>query len=89
MYLDWLLLINQNFYFKPSNQLINSFKKLLCFTCVLCFILSDSKEFDSWIDSINFACARFSSPGLPKIDGNHKKFQRPLLPSAPTNFNLV
>lgn len=54
------------------------------------FILfSDSKELDSWINTINFVCASFSAPRLPSAVGNQKKFQRPLLPSAPTKLNLV
>ncbi|XP_029343500.1 PH and SEC7 domain-containing protein 2 isoform X2 [Acyrthosiphon pisum] len=52
------------------------------------FQTSDSKELDSWINTINFVCASFSAPRLPSAVGNQKKFQRPLLPSAPTKLNL-
>ncbi|VVC25942.1 Sec7 domain, alpha orthogonal bundle,PH domain-like,Sec7 domain,Pleckstrin homology domain,PDZ [Cinara cedri] len=52
------------------------------------FQTSDPKELDSWINTINFVCASFSAPRLPSAVGNQKKFQRPLLPSAPTKLNL-
>ncbi|XP_050532169.1 PH and SEC7 domain-containing protein-like isoform X2 [Daktulosphaira vitifoliae] len=52
------------------------------------FQTSDAKELDSWINTINFVCASFSAPRLPSAVGNQKKFQRPLLPSAPTKLNL-
>ncbi|RZF35346.1 hypothetical protein LSTR_LSTR013403 [Laodelphax striatellus] len=52
------------------------------------FQTSDSKELQSWIDTINFVCASFSAPPLPGAVGSQKKFQRPLLPSSYTKLNL-
>jgi len=71
--------------------LYDSYLKLLILIYLLLFIfiVSDSKELDSWINTINFVCASFSAPRLPSAVGNQKKFQRPLLPSAPTKLNLV
>lgn len=50
---------------------------------------SDSKELQSWIDTINFVCASFSAPPLEAAVGSQKKFQRPLLPCSHTKLNLV
>uniref|UniRef100_A0A182QQ28 PH and SEC7 domain-containing protein 4 n=1 Tax=Anopheles farauti TaxID=69004 RepID=A0A182QQ28_9DIPT len=44
------------------------------------FQTSDSKELQSWIDTINFVCASFSAPPLEGGVGSQKRFQRPLLP---------
>ncbi|XP_044756583.1 PH and SEC7 domain-containing protein isoform X1 [Coccinella septempunctata] len=52
------------------------------------FQTSDSKELQSWIDTINFVCASFSAPPLEAAVGSQKKFQRPLLPSSLTKYNL-
>ncbi|XP_075215974.1 exchange factor for Arf 6 isoform X3 [Lycorma delicatula] len=52
------------------------------------FQTSDSKELQSWIDTINFVCASFSAPPLPGAVGSQKKFQRPLLPCSHTKLNL-
>ncbi|XP_034245374.1 PH and SEC7 domain-containing protein-like isoform X2 [Thrips palmi] len=52
------------------------------------FQTSDSKELQSWIDTINFVCASFSSQPLASAVGSQKKFQRPLLPCSHTKLNL-
>lgn len=53
------------------------------------FQTSDSKELQSWIDTINFVCASFSAPPLEGGVGSQKRFQRPLLPSSHTKLLLV
>lgn len=53
------------------------------------FQTSDSKELQSWIDTVNFVCAAFSAPPLEGAVGSQKRFQRPLLPSSPTKLLLV
>lgn len=50
---------------------------------------SDSKELQSWIDTINFVCASFSAQPLAGAVGSQRKFQRPLLPCSHTKLNLV
>ncbi|BES87813.1 arf6 guanine nucleotide exchange factor [Nesidiocoris tenuis] len=55
---------------------------------VYLFQTSDSKELQSWIDTINYVTASFSAPPLPGAVGSQKKFQRPLLPSTQTRLNL-
>lgn len=52
-------------------------------------IYSDSKELQSWIDTINFVCASFSAQPLAGAVGSQRKFQRPLLPCSHTKLNLV
>ncbi|XP_050297414.1 PH and SEC7 domain-containing protein isoform X2 [Anthonomus grandis grandis] len=52
------------------------------------FQTSDSKELQSWIDTINFVAASFSAPPLEAAVGSQKKFQRPLLPSSYTKLHL-
>ncbi|XP_044727264.1 PH and SEC7 domain-containing protein isoform X2 [Chrysoperla carnea] len=52
------------------------------------FQTSDSKELQSWIDTINFVCASFSAQPLEGGVGSQKKFQRPLLPCSHTKLNL-
>ncbi|KRT83321.1 Pleckstrin homology domain containing protein [Oryctes borbonicus] len=52
------------------------------------FQTSDSKELQSWIDTINFVCASFSAPPLEAAVGSQKKFQRPLLPCSHTKLSL-
>ncbi|XP_076251087.1 exchange factor for Arf 6 isoform X5 [Rhynchophorus ferrugineus] len=52
------------------------------------FQTSDSKELQSWIDTINFVAASFSAPPLEAAVGSQKKFQRPLLSITHTKFNL-
>ncbi|XP_062589708.1 PH and SEC7 domain-containing protein 1-like isoform X1 [Saccostrea cucullata] len=49
---------------------------------------SDSKELQSWIDTINFVAASLSAPALPSAVGSQKKFQRSLLPATYTKLNL-
>lgn len=53
------------------------------------FQTSDSKELQSWIDTINYVCAAFSAPPLEGGVGSQKRFQRPLLPNTLTKLNLV
>ncbi|KAJ8974740.1 hypothetical protein NQ317_005935 [Molorchus minor] len=53
------------------------------------FQTSDSKELQSWIDTINFVCASFSAPPLEAAVGSQKKFQRQLLPCSHTKLNLA
>lgn len=53
------------------------------------FQTSDSKELQSWIDTINYVCAAFSAPPLEGGVGSQKRFQRPLLPNMHTKLNLV
>ncbi|XP_078319775.1 PH and SEC7 domain-containing protein 1-like isoform X1 [Crassostrea virginica] len=49
---------------------------------------SDSKELQSWIDTINYVAASLSAPALPNAVGSQKKFQRQLLPASYTRLNL-
>ncbi|KAI5702953.1 hypothetical protein M8J75_006036 [Diaphorina citri] len=51
------------------------------------FQTSDSKELQSWIDTLNFVAALLSAQPLPGGIGSQKKFQRPLLPSSHTRLN--
>ena len=53
------------------------------------FQTSDSKELQSWIDTINFVCASFSAPPLEGGVGSQKRFKRPLLPSTNTKLFMV
>lgn len=53
------------------------------------FQTSDSKELQSWIDTINYVCAAFSAPPLEGGVGSQKRFQRPLLPNTHTKLSLV
>ncbi|XP_063907205.1 PH and SEC7 domain-containing protein-like isoform X5 [Zophobas morio] len=52
------------------------------------FQTGDSKELQSWIDTINFVCASFSAAPLEAAVGSQKKFQRPLLPCSHTKLNM-
>ncbi|XP_059468514.1 PH and SEC7 domain-containing protein isoform X2 [Neocloeon triangulifer] len=52
------------------------------------FQTSDSKELQSWIDTINFVAASFSSQPLASAVGSQRKFQRPLLPCSHSKLNL-
>lgn len=52
------------------------------------FQTSDSKELQSWIDTINFVCASFSAPPLEGGVGSQKRFQRPLLPCSQSKLML-
>ncbi|XP_021914182.1 uncharacterized protein LOC110827109 isoform X3 [Zootermopsis nevadensis] len=52
------------------------------------FQTSDSKELQSWIDTINFVCASFSAQPLAGAVGSQRKFQRPLLPCSHSKLNL-
>lgn len=53
------------------------------------FQTSDSKELQSWIDTINFVSASLSSRALPGAVGSQRKFQRPLLPCSNTKLSPV
>lgn len=59
------------------------------FIKILKLFYSDSKELQSWLDTINYVAACLSAPSLSGAVGNQKKFQRPLLPVAPTKLNFV
>uniref|UniRef100_A0A1A9VVW0 SEC7 domain-containing protein n=1 Tax=Glossina austeni TaxID=7395 RepID=A0A1A9VVW0_GLOAU len=50
------------------------------------FQTSDSKELQSWVETINFVCAAYSAPPLEGGVGSQKRFQRPLLPSTHTKL---
>ncbi|XP_049836509.1 PH and SEC7 domain-containing protein isoform X5 [Schistocerca gregaria] len=52
------------------------------------FQTSDSKELQSWIDTINFVAASFSAQPLASAVGSQRKFQRPLLPCSHTKLSL-
>ncbi|XP_063217914.1 PH and SEC7 domain-containing protein isoform X2 [Bacillus rossius redtenbacheri] len=52
------------------------------------FQTSDSKELQSWIDTINLVCASFSAQPLAGAVGSQRKFQRPLLPCSHTKLSL-
>ncbi|CAG2168940.1 unnamed protein product [Oppiella nova] len=52
------------------------------------FQTSDSRELQTWIDTINTVSASLSSPPLPEAVSSSKKFQRPLLPVSHTKYNL-
>ncbi|XP_011498083.1 PREDICTED: PH and SEC7 domain-containing protein 2 isoform X2 [Ceratosolen solmsi marchali] len=51
------------------------------------FQTSDSKELQSWIDTVNFVCASFSCQPLAGAVGSQRKFQRPLLPCSHTKLS--
>lgn len=53
------------------------------------FQTSDSKELDSWIETINYVCAAFSAPPLEGGVGSQKRYQRPLLPTSRTRLLQV
>ncbi|CAL1282692.1 unnamed protein product [Larinioides sclopetarius] len=55
---------------------------------VYLFQTSDSKELESWVDTINLVAASLSAPPLPSGVGYQRKFQRPLLPVSHTKHNL-
>ncbi|KAH8332706.1 hypothetical protein KR074_009261, partial [Drosophila pseudoananassae] len=52
------------------------------------FQTSDSKELQSWIETINYVCAAISAPPLEGGVGSQKRFQRPLLPSKQSKLML-
>ncbi|KAK6633570.1 hypothetical protein RUM44_004177 [Polyplax serrata] len=52
------------------------------------FQTGDAKELQSWIDTINFVCASYSSQPLASGVGSENKFQRPLFPCSHTKLNL-
>lgn len=53
------------------------------------FQTSDSKELQSWVETINYVCAAISAPPLEGGVGSQKRFQRPLLPSKQSKLMLV
>ncbi|XP_017082649.1 PH and SEC7 domain-containing protein isoform X4 [Drosophila eugracilis] len=52
------------------------------------FQTSDSKELQSWVETINYVCAAISAPPLEGGVGSQKRFQRPLLPSKQSKLLL-
>lgn len=62
---------------------------LVAFVPYLYNLCSDSKELQSWIDTINFVCASFSCQPLAGAVGSQRKFQRPLLPCSHTKLDSV
>ncbi|XP_016983062.1 PH and SEC7 domain-containing protein isoform X6 [Drosophila rhopaloa] len=52
------------------------------------FQTSDSKELQSWVETINYVCAAISAPPLEGGVGSQKRFQRPLLPSKQSKLML-
>ncbi|XP_050669549.1 PH and SEC7 domain-containing protein isoform X3 [Leptidea sinapis] len=52
------------------------------------FQTSDSKELNSWVETINFVCAAYSAPPLAGAVGSQRKFQRPLLPCSHTKLSM-
>ena len=51
-------------------------------------LVSDARELQQWIDSINLAAASLSAPPLAPAVGSEPKFQRPLLPVSHTKLDL-
>lgn len=82
--------IRLNTYSKPGLywKIILSLNNLNIYI-YLYFSFSDSKELQSWIDTINFVCASFSAQPLDGAVGSQRRFQRPLLPCSHTKLNLV
>ncbi|XP_047503127.1 PH and SEC7 domain-containing protein isoform X1 [Pieris napi] len=52
------------------------------------FQTSDSKELNSWVETINFVCAAYSAPPLAGAVGSQRKFQRPLLPCSHSKLSM-
>lgn len=65
-----------------------SFRANFKFVNYTLFHFSDSKELQSWIETINFVCGAFSTPALSGAIGNSKRFQRPLLPCSRTKLTF-
>jgi len=58
----------------------------VCLSVSVC--VSDMRECQEWIDTINFVAASYSAPC--QFDATEqKRFQRPLLPACCTTLNLV
>jgi len=51
-------------------------------------VVSDMRECQEWIDTINFVAASYSAPCQLDVT-EQKRFQRPLLPACCTTLNLV
>ncbi|XP_029466553.1 PH and SEC7 domain-containing protein 1 [Rhinatrema bivittatum] len=54
---------------------------------VFLFQAQNTEQMHSWITRINVVAAMFSAPPFPAAIGSHKKFSRPLLPSATTRLS--
>ncbi|XP_072279982.1 PH and SEC7 domain-containing protein 1 isoform X2 [Pyxicephalus adspersus] len=54
---------------------------------VFLFQAQNTEQMHSWITRINVVAAMFSAPPFPAAIGSHKKFSRPLLPSAITRLS--
>ncbi|XP_077310605.1 PH and SEC7 domain-containing protein 1 isoform X1 [Lithobates pipiens] len=54
---------------------------------VFLFQAQNTEQMHSWITRINVVAAMFSAPPFPAAIGSHKKFSRPLLPSALTRLS--
>jgi len=59
-----------------------------CEECTLFNVVSDIRECQEWIDTINFVAASYSAPCQFDVT-EQKRFQRPLLPACCTTLNLV
>ena len=51
-------------------------------------VVSDTRECQEWIDTINFVAASYSAPCQLNVT-EQRRFQRPLLPAHCTTLNLV
>ena len=60
---------------------------VLCEECTF-IVVSDMRECQEWIDTINFVAASYSAPCQLDVT-EQKRFQRPLLPASCTTLNLV
>lgn len=56
---------------------------------ILCCLPRSLEQMQSWITRINVVAAMFSAPPFPAAVSSHKRFSRPLLPSAATRLSQV
>lgn len=57
---------------------------------ILCNVFSDSKELQSWVDTINTTAASLSAPAMPMaVSSDICKFGRDLYPVSHTKLSLV
>jgi len=56
--------------------------------CIASNVVSDTRECQEWIDTVNFVAASYSAPCQLDVS-EQKRFQRPLLPACCTTLNLV
>lgn len=57
---------------------------------IVCFDFSDSRELQSWVDTINTTAASLSAPALPMaVSSDNYKFKRELFPVSHTKMSLV